>query len=342
MKLWSEEDASRMCTVERMERSRTKYPTPTLLQLGKSSSPPQLNSVEEREAFVQKSDTSHEEESVVLSCASIQDWLGTKDARCKGFLVVRPELHTPCVKLQPRVDKLHASDNRYANIELHNLHPEEVEDEIRKAANQLVSASGVGDPRYANGLNPPPASSAVASEGATRPVAAGMGHLLEEEDALREQILRDAVDIATAMAKLLPQATQAEMKLETFGSAAGVCTQWHRDRYLARSIVTYVGNAGTEWAEDGGVSLWHLQRGGTNAQRVAGDGWVRSAKVGDVLLIKGMQYPTPSSSILEAVLARSGIGPASNGRGLVHKSPEPSFHADASVVRRLCLKVDFV
>eukprot|EP00961_Rhodomonas_salina_P240725 3252424-Rhodomonas_salina.3 len=60
---------------------------------------------------------------------------------------------------------------------------------------------------------------------------------------------------------------------------AGVCTQWHRDRYLARSIVTYVGNAGTEWAEDGGVSLWHLQRGGTNAQRVAGDGWVRSAKV---------------------------------------------------------------
>lgn len=205
MKLWSEEDASRMCTVERMARSRTKYPTPTLLQLGKSSSPPQLNSVEEREAFVQKSDTSHEEESVVLSCASIQDWLGTKDARCKGFLVVRPELHTPCAKLQPRVDKLDASDNRYANIELHNLHPEEVEDEIRKAANQLVSASGVGDPRYANGLNPPLASSAVASEGATRPVAAGMGHLLEEEDALREQILRDAVDIATAMAKLLPQ-----------------------------------------------------------------------------------------------------------------------------------------
>lgn len=157
--------------------------------------------------------------------------------------------------------------------------------------------------------------------------AAELLHGLDLPHDLKDMIKCDAADLFDALSKLLPTAEHMHLKLESFG-VHGRCAIWHRDNYMARAITCYCG-AGTEHVEDSNFDfpLWThlLQKRGLREE----DNWdlvkdqneVKSIECGNILLIKGKEYPHHS-------------------RGLVHKSPEPEFYSDGREKARLCLKVD--
>ena len=99
------------------------------------------------------------------------------------------------------------------------------------------------------------------------------------------------------------------------------CSRWHQDHYAGRAIVSYTGEVGTEYTGDDNVNFKAQMGGGDNSAIIkCGDG-IERVDVGDILFIKGVKFPQGAA-------------------GLVHKSPEPRYHADGRVVHRLLLKVD--
>ena len=132
------------------------------------------------------------------------------------------------------------------------------------------------------------------------------------------QLRRDACTMSEVVASLCPSATQLDVKVEIFGENS--CSRWHQDQYVGRGIISYTGEVGTDYTSDANVDFWELQNCGNNACIIRDKRQIRSVDVGDFFFIKGTMFPGTN--------------------GLVHKSPEKTYHADGSIVNRLVLKVD--
>ena len=136
---------------------------------------------------------------------------------------------------------------------------------------------------------------------------------------LSEQIRSDALSIGCTVGRMCPSARELELALEIIGE--NTCARWHMDKFVGRAIVSYTGAVGTEYAHDSNVDMWELQNGGHNTRIIRDTGQIEAVGVGDILFIKGSEYPHGKA-------------------GLVHKSPEKRQHDDGSIVNRLLLKVD--
>lgn len=128
---------------------------------------------------------------------------------------------------------------------------------------------------------------------------------------------QDFVCLGVVLIKLDPTATMM-LKLEIMGDNG--CARWHRDKYSGRAVVTY-NLRGTEYVDNKYVDFWELENCGKNECVLKDRSQVRSADVGGMLFMKGTKFP-------------------SGANGLIHKSPEPQFHANGNVMNRLLLKVD--
>ena len=140
-------------------------------------------------------------------------------------------------------------------------------------------------------------------------------------ESLREQIRSDACSIGSTVGAMCPTARELELVLEVFGE--NTCARWHIDQFMGRAIVTYTGVEGTMYSGDSNVNLWQLQNGGKNDRIIHDVAEVESVNLGDILFIKGSQFPHGEA-------------------GLVHKSPTKRYHEDGRVVNRLLLKIDVV
>jgi len=138
-------------------------------------------------------------------------------------------------------------------------------------------------------------------------------------ESLSDQIRSDACSIGCAAGAMCPSARELELNLEIVGE--NTCARWHKDQFVGRAIVSYTGDVGTEYSHDSNVNSWELHNGGTNEGIIRDVDEVESVGVGDILFIKGTQFPHGKA-------------------GLVHKSPEKRFHEDGRIVNRLLLKVD--
>jgi len=136
--------------------------------------------------------------------------------------------------------------------------------------------------------------------------------------ALLQQIQNDVEEVGPVIAQTLPSAEQVVIKLEIF--AEDVCSRWHQDYYTCRAIITYNG-PGTDYVQHSNVNFWEMEHCGNNECILHDKSKVYCANAGDVFLMKGKHYP-------------GGVN------GLVHKSPEKRYHADGSIMCRLCLKLD--
>ena len=135
---------------------------------------------------------------------------------------------------------------------------------------------------------------------------------------LSEQIQRDACSIGRAVASMCPTARVLNVRLELFGES--ICSRWHRDNFVGRAIVSYTGVTGTEYTGDKNVNFWELTHCGKNECIIGDTNQIKAVEVGDILFIKGSGYK--------------------GANALVHKSPQPRYHADGRVLNRLVLKVD--
>ncbi|CAK0875535.1 unnamed protein product [Prorocentrum cordatum] len=111
------------------------------------------------------------------------------------------------------------------------------------------------------------------------------------------------------------------LKLELMSHA---CLRWHQDNYVARAIVSY-NCCGTEYIHHD-HDFWELNNCGNNDCVVRDRAQVLQAGVGDMrgggFLVKGKLFPGVAT-------------------GLVHRSPDPVYHADGVTAKtRLVLKVD--
>ena len=121
------------------------------------------------------------------------------------------------------------------------------------------------------------------------------------------------------MGALCSSSPELELKLEIFGE--NTCARWHKDRFVGRAIVSYTGAVGTEYSRDSNVDEWELENGGSNERIIRDVDEVECVGVGDILFIKGTQFPHGKA-------------------GLVHKSPAKVYHGDGRILNRLVLKVD--
>lgn len=156
----------------------------------------------------------------------------------------------------------------------------------------------------------------------SRRLQAAVTSLLEEAvlpERLSTQIRDDACNVGILVGRMCGFARTLEVKLEIFGENS--CRRWHQDHYAARAIVSYSGEVGTAYSADENVDFKQLRGGGVNAEIIRCDDGIEHVDVGDILFIKGVKFPQGAS-------------------GLVHKSPEPRYHGDGSVIHRLILKID--
>merc|ERR1712196_145308 len=91
---------------------------------------------------------------------------------------------------------------------------------------------------------------------------------------------------------------------------------WHMDNYIGRAIVTY-NSVATDFVSDASVGLMDVRGCGKDCC----ESKFGAARAGDVLFMKGSAFP-------------------GDGEGLIHRSPEPKYHANGSICNRLCLKID--
>lgn len=134
---------------------------------------------------------------------------------------------------------------------------------------------------------------------------------------LSQQINTDICSIGLVAGQMCPLSSKLQVKLEILGD--NVCSRWHQDNYVGRAIVTYNSHA-TEYTADSNVDFWELENCGNNQHVIRDTNEVQHVEVGDVLFIKGKQFPGSTA--------------------LVHKSPEKQYHEDGRVINRLVLKVD--
>eukprot|EP00928_Gymnodinium_smaydae_P015141 TRINITY_DN15548_c0_g1_i1.p1 TRINITY_DN15548_c0_g1~~TRINITY_DN15548_c0_g1_i1.p1 ORF type:complete len:305 (-),score=50.43 TRINITY_DN15548_c0_g1_i1:423-1289(-) len=137
---------------------------------------------------------------------------------------------------------------------------------------------------------------------------------------LANMVRQDVEAMTRSMAQLVPRAKQLVLKREFF--ALNNCGRWHQDWYVARLLTSY-NCSGTEYTDDANVDFWELTNCGNNDCIIKDKSRVRCVNVGDLFLMKGTLFP-------------------STANGLVHKSPEPSFHSDGRPMVRLLLKCDVI
>ena len=151
-------------------------------------------------------------------------------------------------------------------------------------------------------------------------IRAGCVQLVEElPESFREDIRKDAEALATLSKRLCPNAPWLTMRLEIVQEH--MCSRWHQDHYISRSLITYVG-PGTCGADDAFVRWDEFPKTAedpTNESVVPQKGMTQMP-TNAVLLIKGDSWP--------------GI----RGKGLTHKSP--TDHGEGPPPKRLLLKVD--
>jgi len=135
---------------------------------------------------------------------------------------------------------------------------------------------------------------------------------------LAKLVSQDAQALAIATHKMLPQARELTMKLELFGE--NVCSRWHRDKYVCRSLVAY-NCSGTDYTAYSNVNFEEFKSGGDNDHIIRKKSLIHNANVGDMVMIKGSKFP-------------------GKAKGLIHKSPEVRFYDTGVVQSRLVLKVD--
>merc|ERR1719221_870697 len=143
---------------------------------------------------------------------------------------------------------------------------------------------------------------------------------------LAAQVRQDAVEIGSVVLAPLPNASELMVKLELM--RGNICARWHRDNYVARTIVSYNCSA-TEYVHDDFVDFDTFEnvrreqeaicRGPTRI--VKDHSAICSAGVGSILLVKGKLFPSPVN-------------------GLVHKAPAKLYNQDGAISTRLILKVD--
>lgn len=138
--------------------------------------------------------------------------------------------------------------------------------------------------------------------------------------ALAKFVSADAQAMADTMHKMVPDAQSLEMKLELFGER--VCSRWHEDNYIARSIVSYNCSA-TQYTANSNVDYNELYFCGNNDHIIRDKSRIKSVNVGDIVMIKGAQFP-------------------GKARSLVHKSPEVEYYDSGDVRARIVLKVDML
>eukprot|EP00929_Paragymnodinium_shiwhaense_P042914 TRINITY_DN22135_c0_g1_i6.p1 TRINITY_DN22135_c0_g1~~TRINITY_DN22135_c0_g1_i6.p1 ORF type:complete len:362 (-),score=36.96 TRINITY_DN22135_c0_g1_i6:454-1539(-) len=228
-------------------------------------------------------------------CEDLQDWLKPEASHFRGLAVSRPGL---------------VSYDEYQQV---------VDAFVAATPRNDVCIEGLVD---VPARNNPEAVRQVAEEAARRLFAS-----LRLPQKLLDQIIRDAINLFQTMSQLVPGVKQLEIKLESFGWAR--CKFWHQDYYLARSFICYCG-PGTEYLDPSNVDWDAFHRlpllAGTatiedHARIAKNRQEVKSVGTGDIILIKGKQFPGKSA-------------------GLVHKSPEPDFYPSGRIKNRLCLKVD--
>lgn len=84
--------------------------------------------------------------------------------------------------------------------------------------------------------------------------------------------------------------------------------------------MSYTGATGTEFTADSNVDFWEMEHCGNNDCIIRDKSQTEKVEVGDITFMKGSAY--------------KGANP------LVHKSPEPRYLPDGTVLNRLILKVD--
>ena len=136
---------------------------------------------------------------------------------------------------------------------------------------------------------------------------------------LSAQIHQDACSLGQTWSQLCPEIQQFDVHLEIFGE--NTCARWHVDHFVGRAIITYTGQAGTDYTSTDNVNFEELECCGKSEHCILDAGQTQQAAVGDILLIKGTKYPAVPNA-------------------LVHKSPERRYDDAGNIISRLVLKVD--
>jgi len=223
-----------------------------------------------------------------LVCQSVQDWLQPNCARYMAMYVPRPDTWGDLQSYVDTLGELRAL-GRDGSVQ-EEVHISSFSDSQEGLAADLTRKS-----QRLAGL--------AACHGLPRQVA--------------QQIEADFRQIGMVMAKLAP-ATKMQLKLEIMGE--NNCKRWHQDHFSARAIISY-NLCGTEYVDNENVDFWELKHCGNNDHIIRDSSQVYSAKVGDILFMKGFTFPSAA-------------------RGLVHRSPPMRYHATGKVMHRLLLKVD--
>jgi len=246
-----------------------------------------------------------------LACRSVKDWLLPRRSRAGPTLACRSvkDWLLPCCNMYHGMHVPRALT--WWDVQRHV-------DLLASSGTLSLDGSGHEDvqvTRNGDGHEHPMLESNLA-EGARQLVAA----LLNEgmPTYLTQQIQTDAQVVGAILAKMFPTIERLSLKLEIFGEASS--DRWHIDNNVARALITYNGR-GTEMLRHDNVNFWELKNGGTNARIVRDSSEVFSVGAGDILFMKGSQFP-------------------GDVFGLVHKSPERRYHADGRIMNRLVLKVD--
>lgn len=225
----------------------------------------------------------------MLICNNVEEWLQPKGAEYPGLLVQRPQYRHG---LQQIVDKL-------ARLRVFG-------DEETVAEEVAITR----DRKTNKGLAPD------LSKKAHHLISLAVRHGLPKD--LGCQIQQDCEQIGKVLANLVPTAKRLFLKLDIVGENS--CSRWHRDRYVGRAVVSY-NCTGTKYVDTDVVNLKSLESRGETAPIIQDESQVLYAQLGDILFMKGTEFPT-------------------SPKGLVHSAPEKCWHADGSVKNRLLLKVD--
>merc|ERR1712187_19490 len=114
-------------------------------------------------------------------------------------------------------------------------------------------------------------------------------------DDFSQIIIQDAVAIGFALVNLVPEAIKINMKLEVFGLET--CSRWHQDQYASRALVCYNGK-GTEYTNDSNINWEEYRECGNNDHVIRDKTKIRAANAGDILLIKGLNFPSDTKGLV--------------------------------------------
>jgi tetratricopeptide (TPR) repeat protein len=136
---------------------------------------------------------------------------------------------------------------------------------------------------------------------------------------LGAQIRQDAYSLASTWREICPNLEQFDVNLEIFGE--NTCARWHVDHFVGRAIITYTGQAGTDYTNRDNVNFKELLCCGESEHCIYDMSQTEQVAVGGMLLIKGSKFPDVSNP-------------------LVHKSPAKRYDSAGNIISRLVLKVD--